>query len=421
MDPIEFPPAEIGPGRLTWVDVSDHNGLSTEKSLCLLSSSPNDSNPNFPQNAIEGFGHETTGYVLANRMNAGKVEFFRAENGHRKVRLRLIPTHIVNSERSRMRREGTPSEIFMPRFAQVMLTENQSRAAGISGYSLFLYGLNRPQISGKISAVRVSRPVEDPQSVAVTSSQSYDSNPEVVTQVLIVEAPTVYIELTDRPTIGRCLREALYGEVRDGLLLEAGKMNEEGEQTYIRPALNMIEKYPDEKKVAIKIILRAYLPGGEEHGRKRLCDDPMKEIAAMQFISKEITSMMNSIANNRHTDPNAHVEYARMQESLRHVMPLSAVLQDYSRIYMVMNLVNEGELFDKIGEFADNIDRTKMLFRHVAYGLYCLHRCGISHRDISLENALLHRDSVTGDETSFIIDFGLCHRVTVRRNYANWN
>ena len=80
-----------------------------------------------------------------------------------------------------------------------------------------------------------------------------------------------------------------------------------------------------------------------------------------------------------------------------------------------MNLVNVGELFNLIGDFTRNRIWAKSIFRQVVIGLYGLHSCGVSHRDISLENVLLHRDSLSNEENNLIIDFGLCHKISVSK------
>jgi 5'-AMP-activated protein kinase catalytic alpha subunit len=86
-----------------------------------------------------------------------------------------------------------------------------------------------------------------------------------------------------------------------------------------------------------------------------------------------------------------------------HVVNLLEVLASRTRIFIVLELVTGGELFDKIvhcGRFDEATART--YFRQLVCGVEYCHRQGVCHRDLKPENLLLDDQSVLK-----ISDFGL--------------
>lgn len=86
-----------------------------------------------------------------------------------------------------------------------------------------------------------------------------------------------------------------------------------------------------------------------------------------------------------------------------HVVKLYEVLASRSKIFIVLELIEGGELFDKIvasGRF--NEDQARFYFRQLIKGVKYCHAQGVCHRDLKPENLLL-------DATGFlkISDFGL--------------
>ena len=85
------------------------------------------------------------------------------------------------------------------------------------------------------------------------------------------------------------------------------------------------------------------------------------------------------------------------------VVQLYEVLASKTKIYLVLELVTGGELFDllakekKFGEV-----KARHFFKQLVDGIMCCHGKGIVHRDIKLENLLL---DANGDLK--ISDFGL--------------
>jgi serine/threonine protein kinase len=78
----------------------------------------------------------------------------------------------------------------------------------------------------------------------------------------------------------------------------------------------------------------------------------------------------------------------------RHVVNLLEVLASRTKIFIVLELVTGGELFDKIvtaGRFDE--DTARDYFRQLISGVEYCHRQGVCHRDLKPENLLLDSDA----------------------------
>lgn len=113
----------------------------------------------------------------------------------------------------------------------------------------------------------------------------------------------------------------------------------------------------------------------------RHIEDPLKEVAAMQFLCKD------------GTQPN--------------VLPCWDLFKDDKYIYLVMPFCSSGELFgyvERNGRFEEPV--AKFWFRQLLNGLYHLQKHGVCHRDISLENVLVDENT-----KALVIDLGMCIRI----------
>uniref|UniRef100_A0A6B2L4C0 non-specific serine/threonine protein kinase n=1 Tax=Arcella intermedia TaxID=1963864 RepID=A0A6B2L4C0_9EUKA len=86
------------------------------------------------------------------------------------------------------------------------------------------------------------------------------------------------------------------------------------------------------------------------------------------------------------------------------ILSIHDVFETDSTLYIVLELVTGGELYDKISRHPIPEDKAKCYFRQILHAIKYLHDKGVAHRDLKPENILLK------DDTSDIIkisDFGL--------------
>ena len=136
---------------------------------------------------------------------------------------------------------------------------------------------------------------------------------------------------------------------------------------------------------AIKVLSKSKIV----HNRKKFGEDPMKEIAAMQYMK-------------------------RCGRAQSHVLTPVEVLADSKYIFVVLPLCKGGELFDRLdmkGRFCE--DESRHWFSQICRGISTLHHSGVCHRDLSLENILIHDDG-----SCHIIDMGMSLRVPQHREHT---
>lgn len=126
-------------------------------------------------------------------------------------------------------------------------------------------------------------------------------------------------------------------------------------------------------------------------------DGETGESYAIKIIDKEQLA-------KEHMEEQLKHEVAVMK-LLRHdnIVQLKEVMQTANHIYLVLELVTGGELFDKIvaaKKFDENTARK--YFHQLVLGIHYCHQQGIAHRDLKPENLLLD-----GSDMLKISDFGL--------------
>eukprot|EP00357_Protocruzia_adherens_P016342 CAMPEP_0115019946 /NCGR_PEP_ID=MMETSP0216-20121206/29784_1 /TAXON_ID=223996 /ORGANISM="Protocruzia adherens, Strain Boccale" /LENGTH=753 /DNA_ID=CAMNT_0002391589 /DNA_START=207 /DNA_END=2468 /DNA_ORIENTATION=+ len=89
-----------------------------------------------------------------------------------------------------------------------------------------------------------------------------------------------------------------------------------------------------------------------------------------------------------------------------HVVSIRDVFDEKDKLYIVMELVQGGELFEAVikRKFFPE-DESREIIRQLLQTLAYLHQCGIIHRDLKPENILLQETD--GNITAKIADFGL--------------
>ncbi|XP_075164691.1 calcium/calmodulin-dependent protein kinase I [Haematobia irritans] len=138
---------------------------------------------------------------------------------------------------------------------------------------------------------------------------------------------------------------------------------------------------------AVKIIDKKALKGKEES------------------LENEIRVLRRFSANHHNNDTAAE---SRTGERLTHpnIVQLYETYEDKSKIYLVMELVTGGELFDRIVEKGSYTEKDASdLIRQILEAVDYMHEQGVVHRDLKPENLLFY--SPDDDAKIMISDFGL--------------
>merc|ERR1719223_641047 len=103
-----------------------------------------------------------------------------------------------------------------------------------------------------------------------------------------------------------------------------------------------------------------------------------------------------------------------MMYSTNNILQIES-LYDVDNIYSIMPYINGGELFallESRRRFSD--DEVRFIMDQVLRGLKWLHRVGVCHRDVSLENLMMDQWG-----NVFLIDMGMCLRMPYLRDETN--
>ena len=121
------------------------------------------------------------------------------------------------------------------------------------------------------------------------------------------------------------------------------------------------------------------------------------EVVAIKILDKEKIQKQNMGAQVK--------KEISIMKLVRHhfVVKLKEVLASKTKIFIVLELVTGGELFDKIVE-AQRFDTetARFYFQQLVVGTIFCHNNGVCHRDLKPENLLLD-----GNQNLKISDFGL--------------
>ena len=255
----------------------------------------------------------------------------------------------------------------------------------------------------------------------------------------------------------RTLRAAIYGNVRYGIVLHKlhppipVKLPDSGNWV-------AVEWEETHECVAIKEMSWEHI----RSQRVQLAEDPIQEAAAMQYLSRWYLNerlQQNSIqlmprmfypggvanfdihpqlagtncsSSPSYLDaplsniglwigqqqgmppplasPNEDMDnYRTTKDALEsHIMMPIDLLSDDRYLYSVMPYCTGGELFDVLSKKSRFTEpEARYWMRQLLRGLTCLKSAGVCHRDLSLENILVHKGRI------LVIDMGLCLRVPI--------
>mmetsp|Transcript_16597 Transcript_16597/g.24630 ORF Transcript_16597/g.24630 Transcript_16597/m.24630 type:complete len:324 (+) Transcript_16597:332-1303(+) len=146
-------------------------------------------------------------------------------------------------------------------------------------------------------------------------------------------------------------------------------------------------------------------------------DDPRKEVAAMQYIHEHYSSFSNKASSSRPTTSSSINDnddasdktnlINKMMEA--HVILPYDLLADDQHLYSIMPYCDGNDLFHMLEDkkrFGE--DECRYWMNQILKGVETLQQLGICHRDLSLENILVHQGQC------LIIDMGMCLRVPQR-------
>mmetsp|Transcript_34955 Transcript_34955/g.37851 ORF Transcript_34955/g.37851 Transcript_34955/m.37851 type:complete len:542 (+) Transcript_34955:71-1696(+) len=200
--------------------------------------------------------------------------------------------------------------------------------------------------------------------------------------------------------IQRTIREAIYGRVLFAIILKR------------RPRYLVLndgaewEVTPDH--CAVKEMSWQHI----KRERDSLTEDPIKEVWSMQYLNRWWRQMQEQqliTPVQQQTEKmdinNDHANVTQSFLAMRNtniIFPLD-LLSDERNLYSIMPYCDGGELFERLDvneRFSENEARYWM--DQILNGLENLQKIGICHRDMSLENLLVHNDG------ALIIDMGMC-------------
>lgn len=165
------------------------------------------------------------------------------------------------------------------------------------------------------------------------------------------------------------LRDCIYGVVFMGCRVEISGSE--------------MKRVAGAERVAIKKIEKRKL---EEKRGRQSAENPMSEIACMHYL--------------------------RECGGHPHVLTYIEVAETERDIYLVLPFCNGGELFDVVDaqrQFGGlSLEVVRTIFRQLVQGVAFLGRANVCHRDMSLENVMIHRPA-PGDDVGVgvIIDMGM--------------
>ncbi|CAH4028528.1 ovarian-specific serine/threonine-protein kinase Lok-like [Pieris brassicae] len=133
------------------------------------------------------------------------------------------------------------------------------------------------------------------------------------------------------------------------------------------------------------------------------------KLTCMKFAMKVVKKgkLTNGQINNL-TDPVKVMNEVNILKALRHpcVTSVEEIFDSREAVYIVLELMQGGELFDRITRYGRLSERlTKFYFKQMVLAVQYLHSQGITHRDLKPENVLL--ESKEDESLVKITDFGL--------------
>lgn len=167
---------------------------------------------------------------------------------------------------------------------------------------------------------------------------------------------------------------------------------------------------------------KRYVPLDRFHMNRKLFDSLMGQVnLATDIATGELVAV--KLSSRKHVEAGVSLKGNKIMEDVRGEIEFLQKLTDLSHsdggpgsdgfprlighgeddklLWAVMEFANGGEVFNAMGQLGD----ARSVFKQICEAVKFLHKNNIAHRDMSLENVLLHEEN--GKTTIKIIDFGL--------------
>jgi len=252
--------------------------------------------------------------------------------------------------------------------------------------------------------------MDDPDSNAPTTAGGLlaMSQPQQQLQQLQLQQGT---EGEDRAYwIQRTIREAIYGKVLFAVVLRR-RQQQFDNSGGLCADWEVTSEYCAVKEMSWQHITQK---------KDRLAEDPIKEVSAMQYLKNYYDKKMQLLAASAAASGNPVLTDGVMESfqaiaDTNIMMPLD-LLTDDRNLYSIMPYCDGGELFERLDlneRFSE--EEARYWMDQILRGIETLQSAGVCHRDMSLENLLVHKSG------ALIIDLGMCLRVPFVSDVNNQN
>ncbi|KAL6616999.1 Pkinase-domain-containing protein [Neocallimastix sp. 'constans'] len=230
------------------------------------------------------------------------------------------------------------------------------------------------------------------------------SNPNSPIEVFITDTSTNGTFI-NKKIIGRGKTKQLYHGQEIGFIIDSKKGNT-GAYIVVIPRLN--EVYGEyERTIEEDFQISETLGTGNFAEVKKGKNRYNGESVAIKILEKERLMLKSSQKMVQSLEREINI-----LKNIKHenIIQIYDVYEDEKRVYLVLELAEGGELFDRIKEKSLTEDQARDVMRQLFEALDYLHDQGIAHRDLKPENILLVNNNA--DEFKIkISDFGLARFV----------
>ena len=216
--------------------------------------------------------------------------------------------------------------------------------------------------------------------------------------------------------VRQILCAAIYGNVSYGIVLQ--KLNPPIQVMHPRTQQWVTVEWEETSMAAaVKVMLWKHI----RLNKDKLSEDPIKEVATLQYLKNRNEDMVGlglhayNVCDTMYNSampgapPGSFVMYQNSQDALEpHVVMALDLFSDEQFLYSMTPYCAGGELFDVLERKRRFCEpEARFWMRQLLHGVKYLKDAGITHRDLSLENLLVHQGKIQ------IIDMGMSLRIPI--------